>query len=308
MRFRGKAPGTGMKAAAAALGLIAMSAVAAAQRPDNVATDAARFDVVSIKQNKARSGPASALELNVLRQLRPVTRNGRLRLEGVPLHSLIQLAYNLKEHQIIGAPSWAASDRFDVEAVAGDDATSERIRAMLKTLLADRFGLKLRREVRTLQVYELSPARGGVKVVPTKEGDCLVLRSDRPPPPPPTALIPCGGGFRRQIVSASPERLDRIEAAGESISTLVEFLSNELGRTVIDKTGLIGSFNLRLEFAPNLPGFDRGPSALAAPSPTVAPGLSIFTAVQEQLGLRLTSADGPVDVLVIEYVERAKEN
>jgi uncharacterized protein (TIGR03435 family) len=286
-----------------------MGGVAASQRPDAVPTiDAPRFEVASIKQNTAHTGPPSAIELNVLRQLRPVTRNGRLRLEAVPLHSLIQLAYNLKEHQIIGAPSWAVSDRFDVEAVAADDATMERTRAMLKTLLADRFGLKHRLEVRALPVYELSPARGGVKVVPTKEGDCLVLRPEQPPPPPPTALIPCGGGLRRQIVSDFPERLDRIQAAGESISTLVEFLSNELGRTVIDKTGLTGSFNLRLEFAPNLPGFDRGPSALAAPSPTVAPGLSIFTAAQEQLGMRLTSADGPVDVLIIEQVDRPREN
>ena len=88
----------------------------------------------------------------------------------------------------------------------------------------------------------------------------------------------------------------------------MEFLSNELGRTVIDKTGLTGSFNLRLEFAPNLPGFDRGPNVLPAPSSTVPPGLSIFTAMEEQLGMRLTSAEGPVEVFVIEHVERPREN
>ena len=119
-------------------------------------------------------------------------------------------------------------------------------------------------------------------------------------------LIECGG-LRRQIVNPCPDRIDRIDAVGMAMPALVEMLSNEVGRTVVDTTGFAGVFNVRLEFAPDLPGFDTGPASVR-PSASVAPGLTLFTALQEQLGLRLVPAQGPVDVIVIERVERPSEN
>lgn len=113
------------------------------------------------------------------------------------------------------------------------------------------------------------------------------------------------GGMRRQIVSLAPERKDVIEGAGVSMPTLIESLIPESGRTVIDKSGFADVFNFRLEFASNLPG---GLPNFDAPAPSAPLGVSIFTALEEQLGLSLRSATGPVDVLVIERVERASPN
>jgi uncharacterized protein (TIGR03435 family) len=114
-------------------------------------------------------------------------------------------------------------------------------------------------------------------------------------------------------VSGAPERRDRIDAIGISMPHLIEMLSDEVGRTVFDKTGFTGTFDLHLEFAPTEPLANSiGPSSPvdpARPAPAASPsGPSIFAALQEQLGLRLESAKGPVEVLVIDHVERPSAN
>ena len=262
------------------------------------------FEVVSIKPSRMASGPPSALERMMFGSpYRP--RNGRLRLTGVPVIALLQSAYDVEEFQIQGAPAWVLTDRFDIEAVAGN-ATVDETRTMLRAMLEERFALRLRREPTTMDIYELTAARGGVTLQTTKAGDCVAPDPDPSAPLPPFGTFLCGG-FRRQIVNGFPDRLDRIQGAGVELSALVNQLQANVGRRIVDRTGVTGTFTVTLEFAPNLAGFDTGPP-IASPSATVGPGLSIFTALQEQLGLRLVSARGPVDVLVVERVERPTPN
>jgi uncharacterized protein (TIGR03435 family) len=276
-----------------------VSAMAQTTAPPAAATE---FEVASIKPNNSSNlPPLNGVVLMVLRNGAMFTRNGRYSMQGINATTpsvLIQAAYNVRDFQILEAPGWVSSDRYDVEARAAEGTTFEQMRPMIQSLLADRFKLVLRRETRQLPVYELLPARDGLKIVPTREGSCV----------PREKAVPFGplmcGGIRRQAANAALERKDVIEAAGVPMSTLIDFLSTESGRTVIDKSGFTDVFNFRLEFASTFPG---GFSA-DAPAPSAPVGVSIFTAIEEQLGLRLRSTTGPVDVLVIDHVERASPN
>lgn len=226
-------------------------------------------------------------------------RNGRYTLQGnsaITLSALIQAAYKVRDFQILEAPSWVDSTRYDVDARAPGATTFEQMRPMLQSLLADRFRLTFRRETRQLPVYELVAAPNGFKITAMKDGGCLPPEQAKPFAP----LNTCGG-IRRQIVGFAPERRDVVEAVGVLMPTLIDFLSDETGRIVVDKTGFTELFNLRLEFGSSV---DSG--LLNADVP--ASGLSIFTAVDEQLGMRLRSTVGPVEVLVIERVERPSPN
>ena len=227
-------------------------------------------------------------------------RKGRLSTRGLSVRALIQLAYHVKDFRIEGGPSWVRSERFAIEARAAGPATADEVRAMLRSLLAERFRLRLRREVRTMPVYELVPARSGIKITPLKDGDCITLNEKTPPIPmdlsKPTYIC---GGIRRKVVTLPPDRSDRIEVGGIAMSRLIDVLSDELDRTIIDRTGFTERFNLLLDFAPPR---DFAGDAAASSAPT------IFTALEEQLGLRLRATSGPVDVAVIDHVERPTEN
>jgi uncharacterized protein (TIGR03435 family) len=222
-------------------------------------------------------------------------RNGRFRTVGMHLRLLIQLAYDVKHFQVVGGPSWVGSDRYAIEAKAADTATPDQLRAMLQSLLADRFKLTLRRETRQAPVYELVVA-SDLKIAPMKEGECITPKS--PVPMDLARPVYFCGGMRRKVVTMPPDRADRIEAGGISMSDLVEIVSEDLGRIVVDKTGFSAPFNLLLDFAP-LRDREPGPSSSA---PTIS------TALREQLGLQLRSTTGPVEVLVIEDVARPSPN
>ena len=182
------------------------------------------------------------------------------------------------------------TERYDVDARAPGATTFEQMRPMLQSLLAKRFQLAFHRESRSLPVYELAPASKGLKITPMKEGSCVPMEQAKP-----FAALNICGGTRRQIVPG-PERRDVIEAVGVPMARLIEFLSEETGRIVLDRTGFTEVFNYRLEFESTV---DAGPS----PS-----GLSIFTALEEQLGMRLRSTTGPVELPVIDRVERPSAN
>lgn len=276
------------------------SAVAQTAAPSGQPTE---FDVASIKLNNGSNlPPLNPVVLMVLRNGAMFARNGRYVQQGInatTLSVLIQAAYNLRDFQILEAPGWVSSDRYDVDARAAEDTSFEQMRPMLQSLLADRFKLVVRRETRQLPVYELVPARDGLKIEPTREGSCV----------PREKAVMFGplmcGGMRRQSANPALERKDTIEAAGVPMATLVDFLTSESGRTVIDKSGFTDVFSFRLEFASNLPS---GTVNFDAPPPSAPLGVSIFTAIEEQLGLRLRSTTGPVDVLVIDRVERPSPN
>ena len=249
---------------------------------------APKFEIASIKLNTTTSVPLNVAFLRTAGAGN--AKNGRFWMLGdlgaAPLSVLIQLAYNVKDLQVEGGPSWVRSDRYEVDARAEGPATFEQMRPMLQSLLADRFKLTLRRETRQLPVYDLLASKDGLKVGATKEGSCV----------PPEKAVPLGpiscGGVRKQQLG--PQR-QVLEVAGIGMAKLIELLSDEVGRVVVDKTGFSDRLSFRLEFAPVV-GLQTAPSDASASS--------LFAALEEQLGLKLEPARGPVEVLVIESVER----
>jgi uncharacterized protein (TIGR03435 family) len=258
------------------------------------------FEVASVKQNKSGEG-------FVAFRIQP---GGRFTATNVPLRELIRAAYQVQNFQIVGAPRWGESERFDIVAKAENDfpqgpptGAPGPLQYMLQSLLAERFKLKAHRETREMPVYELvmarSDGRTGPKLVPSST-DCAAVAAARRGggPPGPPALAP---GQRMQCgMRIGP---GTISAGGMSLAMFANGIAPMVGRVILDRTGLTGNFDIDLEWTP-----DRMPQGGPPPGgpdlPPIDPnGPSIFTAVQEQLGLRLESTRGPVDVLVVDSVE-----
>lgn len=246
------------------------------------------FDAVSVKRNS--SGPQSPANFR--------TFPGRLAGVNVGLKLLISNAYGVEGFQILDAPSWADLDRYDVEGKTTNAVTGKELYPMLQSLLEDRFKLKVHREKKEGKVYRLTVVKSGLKLPPFQPESCIAAVPNGPPrPPAPGEKPPCG--VLRPGRSGSSQAWD---AAGLNVSYLVRVLALMLGRTVDDQTGIkdpLGAFHL--EFAP--PNLTNNP-VLSADSA----GPSIFTALQEQLGLKLESATGLVEMLIIDHVERPSEN
>jgi uncharacterized protein (TIGR03435 family) len=217
---------------------------------------------------------------------------GRLIAENFSLRFLMRFAYGVEDYQISGGPDWVASDRYDIHAKAeGDPSGKQMTGPMLQALLEDRFKLKLHRESRQLPVYNLIVAKGGAKLQRAVEGACVSHSLDSPPVL--AGPLPKFCGFLGIEVDGLKRKL---KMDGSSMTELAKSLSRgELRRTVLDKTGLTGAFDVQLKWVLDAP--DGGD-----------PGLSIFTAIQEQLGLKLESGRGAVDVLVIDHVEKPSAN
>lgn len=218
--------------------------------------------------------------------------------EGATLRDLVLEAYGLKEFQVLGSQGWINAERFDVQAKGGDAAGAGTGRLFteipkLQTLLQERFKLVIHRETRELPIYELTVAKGGFKLQPLKDGACVprdpqVRGAGRNP------LGTCGYlGFGRGT----------LEAASMRMPELADAFSMLTGRTVVDKTGIAGIFRIQLTYTP-----DQSLTRLAGPVPSNPDGPGLFTAMQEQLGLKLESAKGPVPVIVIDSAERPSEN
>ena len=232
--------------------------------------------------------------------LRP--QPGRL-TANAPVRLMIQNAYGLQPFQIIGGPRWIETDYYDIDAKAEGSANRAQVLLMLQSLLEDRFQLKAKQETRELPVYALLPARGGLKLT-TREGSCVSREPNVPPSPPLPGTLPCGSG----VISMTPAG-GRFAGGKVSMSEFTRVLANMLGRRIIDQTGFTGTFDFKLDFTPDastsgLPGNRGGADAVPA---DVAPP-SIFTSLQETLGLRLESTKGPVEVLVIDSVQRPTAN
>jgi uncharacterized protein (TIGR03435 family) len=223
----------------------------------------------------------------------------QFRVERATLKSLIQMAYRVHDFQVLGGPGWSNSDRYNIEAkIPGNPVLNERYRTLqlrrLQTLLQDRFKLALHREMKELPIYELTVAKGGAKLDPP---NCIQRNPGDPIAPGKTMTDYCGwGGWYP----------GRYEATTANMTDLAGGLSDLLERIVVDKTGITGMFHLHLTFTPD-DSTIRLPDIPGAPPPPVD-GPNIFTALQEQLGLKLEAAKGPVEVLVIDSVERPSEN
>jgi uncharacterized protein (TIGR03435 family) len=207
---------------------------------------------------------------------------------GMTFPVLLQNAFSLKTRdQIVGLPSWATSDSFDIAAkMDAETAASlqklpkeERRRArqqMMQALLADRFGLKVHHESRELPVYNLIVAKSGIKMkISTSES------------------------------SGSSMSNSNYTAQGSTVEGIAFTLSSIVGRQVIDKTGLADKYDFKLTWTPDEM---RAPSDASAAATAADSAPSIFSAIEEQLGLKLVSAKGPIDVVVVDHVERPSEN
>jgi uncharacterized protein (TIGR03435 family) len=285
--------GKALVLAMAASGIAALGAAQTVETP--------QFEVASIKRNTT-AAPGT-------RQLVPQP-SGRLVGVNTPVRMLIYNAYQLRPYQVVGGPGWIDSDGYDIDvrATAGQNITPLQTMAMLQPLLADRFMLKFHREPRELPVYSLQVAKTGPKLQRPQEGSCINSDSNTPGSPIPTPapgqppLPRCGAaGF-----SVTPQGA-RLFGGKISVRELVYFLSIAVARPVIDKTGLTDTFDVNLSFLPDqaTAGLPLPPGAAAAPDPNA---VTIFTALQEQLGLKLDSDKGPVEVLVIDSVQRPSEN
>ena len=275
------------------LAAAALAAAGTMTRPPSAQTPVRpAFEVASIKPNQSLQDGGTF-----------VIRAGVFRAVNVSVRSLVAVAFGtggrgLLNAQIVAGPAWLASDRFDIIAKAAPDALQDlkQLPAFLVPLLEDRFKLKAHRETRELPIFALVVARTDGRRGPQFRRaavDCLALsrgaRAGAPPPPPPPSDRPACG------VRMGPGKLS---AGGFSIENMVTMLSTTVERLVVDRTGLTGTFDVDLQWTP-------GDLAGAPPSDDRA---SIFTAVQEQLGLKLESTKGPVDIVVIDQVEHPTED
>ena len=256
-----------------ALILVPLASIAAtnAQAP-------ATFEVASVKANKSGATQVT------------ISWQGGVTLINVPLRAIVQFAYNINTpSRIVGHPDWTNVERFDIQARPPDGASGvEQMRPMLQALLADRFKLVARIEKREVQSYALVKARADGRLGPNLKPsttECVGPRGEKTP-----LAIQCGvqGGTTGAV-----------KLVGVPMAQLAPLVSLVVGRPVVDRTGLAGNYDVELRFS--------GDATPGAPSPDPA-APSIFTALQEQLGLKLDAERELVDVLVIERIDRPTEN
>ncbi len=230
---------------------------------------------------------------------------GRFVANNVTLKMMIGFAYRLRPYELVGGPSWIEQDKWTIEARAdGADAGPETTALRLQSLLRDRFVLKTHGERRDLPVYLITVSKGGSKLTAVDPPSQQMPGQAAPPPPPvrpdgtlPANFMPVPG---RTIVGPG-----LILASAVNMAEIVRVLTGQVGRPVVDKTDLKGYYNVRLQFAPETApnGFSAAPGAATDPA-----GSSIFTAVQEQLGLRLESGTAPFEIMVVDSAERPTAN
>ena len=201
------------------------------------------------------------------------TTPGRLSLVNVTMLSVVLRAFGVMGPQVVGAPDWLRNERYDILAVTGDGAalTDVSRREYLQKLLAERCQLTFHRETREIRVYSLVPARDGAKI----------------------AAHAGPGEYAMRVQPADDGRL-RLRSTRGNMPRLAEILTGQVGELVVDQTGLPGEYDFTLEWAP--------------PLNESAGGASLFTALVEQLGLRLEAGKRPMDAIVIDRIERPAED
>jgi bla regulator protein BlaR1 len=260
--------------------------------------DLPKYDVASVKPGGSEAGPS----------LLHFTPDGTS-IQNLRLDFLLQQAFGVERDRIIGAPSWVESKRFDIEAkVAPEDAPKlDKLKAedrgrMLIPLLVERFNLKYHYETREMPMYVLTVAKGGTKLVASKP------ETTADPTPPPFGGAPPRGIDTRGRMMMNP---GRIESQATSIDMLAHSLAPQVGRSVVDKTGLTGRYDFTLQWTPDnapLPLLGGPGGAAHVEAASDAPSVSVFTAIQEQLGLKLESEKDNVDVIVIDHIDLPSPN
>jgi uncharacterized protein (TIGR03435 family) len=219
------------------------------------------FDVVSVKRNNSGSGGSSER-----------TNPGHVMADNITATSMIEQAFGVRAFQISGGPGWMTTDGFDVNATTGTtkDLDDIELQPYWESLLIGRFGMKYHRESKEMQVYSLTIAKSGAKLIEHR-----------------------GGNGTSTHISNGKDRVS-ITSSGISMANFAALLGRRLDRMVIDKTGLSGNYDIAVEWAPEA-STDTGAA-------------SIFTALQNQLGLKLESGKAPVEIIVIDNLERPSEN
>ncbi len=280
MHLKPKLPSIAYIAILATAGASAQTGSVPAQWADTSSSDIPRFDVISVKPDNNPNAISHAR----------VDADG-LGAENVTVHMLLMESYQLNENQLVGEPSWAKTDRFDIEAkVAGPDvaklatlSTRDR-RSMFRQVLSDQFHLTTHVETRQLPVYVVTVAKGGPK-----------FKQHVPDPAHPDHEN--GSGWFNWSRG-------KLTAQGPAMSYFLYALSLELHRTFVDKTGLTGNYDFNLEWTPDDIAASSDGNSSSAQSAEGNSAPSIFTAIQEQLGLKLKSAKVPVQVMVVDNVTR----
>jgi uncharacterized protein (TIGR03435 family) len=272
------------------------------------------FEAASIKPNQSCGGAG--------RGSGGAPSPGRVTLGCAELRDLILTAYGIYASdavpnprafrmQVVGGTGWIDSDRYDIVAKAeGDPPGSKMYGPMLRALLEDRFKLKVHREAKEAPVYLLTIAKGGAKLQSTKEGSCISEDINRARP------RPAAGQPRPRVCGSQVTGLDdTFDLYGATMASLSIQLGIRLDRDVIDKTGIAGMFDIHLDVSradvtPRfLAGGEVGQAEPSTPVGATEPtGPSIFTALQQQLGLKLESGQGLVEFLVIDHVEKPSGN
>jgi len=197
---------------------------------------------------------------------------GRVRIENEPVKLLIRVAFGLQNAQIAGGPAWVESDRYDIEAKTGrpEKPGGGTLGPYLQDMLAQRFHMQSHRESRELTVWVLVAGKGGTKLKPAEPDE------------------------KSGMSTTSRAGTTKLTATANPMELLASYIGNRLGAIVQDQTGIKGAYDFTLEWAP-----DQAANASAP---------SLITAIQEQLGLKLESRKSPVEVLVIDRIERPTEN
>jgi len=281
---------------------VALSAIAFSQ----TATPPIAFEVASIKP----AAPPTDGRIMV----RMGGDAGRVTYTNVSLMNVITNAFKVREHQVSGPP-WLATERFDITATLPAGVARDQVPAMLQTLLADRFKLTFHKESKVLPAYALVPAKGGLKLSEAEPETAASGSSGelRPGPPGPNTPLP-RGGMRMMMGPRGRHMTGKI-----SMQQVADSLSNWMDRPVLDMTEAKGVYDVDLEWSGDdgprgmmglrgPGGPEGGPRPEGAPRPEIhdesADAPSIFTALQDKLGLKLDSRKAPVDILIIDHAEK----
>jgi uncharacterized protein (TIGR03435 family) len=274
-----------------ALGITLGGVGAVAQTP--ASSTRPRFEVASVKPNRSGDPHGTAA----------VQPGGRFAAVNITVSQLISDAYGLQSGQLVGGPDWTRTERVDITATAGSDlqpgavdgSGSTRLQLMLQALLTERFKLVVHRESREQPIYALVLARSDGTLGPkmrVSTADCTA------PSGPPI--------FNAPVMCAVRLGHGQLSARDATLAQLAASLSSTVQRVVRDRTGLMGRYSLDVSFTP-----ERMPQASGSPTGATTQvsidpnGTSIFTVLQEDLGLKLESARAPVDIVVVDNIERA---
>ena len=255
------------------------------------------FEAASVKPSDPKAAPGGGIRRQP---------GGRFNTFNTPLRQLIIFAYQVQGYQLMGGPDWIDNTRYDITAKFEGDpppvrpgSGADHMMLATRTLLAERFKLKVHRETRQLDIYALVMARTGGGPGPALKPatdactpEAIAARRGAPPPAPGTGPV-CG----MQILPG------RVRFGGFPLSLFANLISNQVGRAVVDRTGLAGNWDFEMTYTPPPSQGPPPPGASLPPADPDAPDL--FTAVREQLGLKFDAIKGPIEVVVIDGVEQA---